>query len=92
MEPRGNKIGIDLLRDVAWTCWDPLGLAENRAAIADKYDAWMMQAAGMAIRGLGEDEIADFLSASAQELGATPDEQASSNTAAAILRVAPEAS
>lgn len=46
------KIDIRRLRDIAWTTWDPLSLAEDRPDwrkidwSADEYDSYMLKAFG----------------------------------------------
>lgn len=61
-----SKFRIDVLREIGWRLWDPIGLfdkddPETMARIADEYDTYLKCAAGMLRNGKTVDDVAKYL-------------------------------
>jgi len=52
---------LSRLREIGWSQWDPIGLNDHEDWPEDEYDTYLMQAAGRLWRGVGEEDVADYL-------------------------------
>lgn len=58
----GPKFQLSKLREIAWSKWDPIGLAELEDGWpADEYDRYLLQAAGQIWNGSTDHAVADYL-------------------------------
>jgi hypothetical protein len=62
------KIKLSSLREIGWSCWDPIGLKEisdgdwrDGGACADEYDGYLLQAAGRLRQGEPAAEVVAYL-------------------------------
>ncbi len=85
---KSNEYLCDLqtLRNIAFTCWDPIGIAGSRNHHEDEYDAYILQAAGLAIRGRSREDVAEFLIKCCSEMGIGGDAAKAAKAAQAIFR------
>lgn len=79
MSGRGHpKPRLDVLREIGWRLWDPIGLfdkdnPETMARIADEYDTYLKRAAGMLRNGKTVEGVAKYLrSAERSMMGVGP--------------------
>ena len=61
-----QKLSLSRLRDIGWTCWDPIGLLKkddtwDNKPFADEYDGYLRHAAGMLKRDEPAKEVVDYL-------------------------------
>lgn len=85
MKPDGFLYDLESLREIGWRTWDPIGLRDLRHHHEDEYDAYLLQAAGHAVRGKSEEELAEFLTICCSEMGVKADEATSLGAARAII-------
>ena len=81
----GELFDILRLREIGWAHWDPIGLSGSREKCPDEYDNYLMQAAGLALRNIPEEGVADYLQSCCHEMGVAANERAAITTARAIM-------
>ena len=82
----GNYIfNLETLRDIGFSQWDPIGLARLRDQHEDEYDSYLLQAAGLAIRGNTAAEVSEFLLSCCHEMGVEANVPAAGAAAQAIV-------
>lgn len=56
---------LSRLREIGWSCWDPIGLAylldEGSDSAADEYDSYLLEAADKLWNGAAAGEVAAYL-------------------------------
>lgn len=52
---------ISKLRDIGWSLWDPIGLADHRANCDDEYDDYLVYAVDALQRGASVEDVARYL-------------------------------
>ena len=55
------KFKLSRLREIGWSSWDPIGLANVEDRPDDEYDSYLLQAAGRLWNGASQEEVADYL-------------------------------
>ena len=59
------KIPIEVLRQIGWTFWDPINLADDNnrppTGAIDEYDKYLLHVVEMLVQGHGESESASYL-------------------------------
>jgi hypothetical protein len=56
------KFDLDILRDIGWKYWDPIGVVGPDVGWpADEYDTYLMSIAGAMWNGRSQQEAADYL-------------------------------
>ena len=62
---RRLPINLSALRDIGWTHWDPIGIAQlvDRfdEGCADEYDTYLLRVVGMVRNGKSDDEAIAYL-------------------------------
>ncbi len=76
---------LDQLRDIGWEHWDPIGQRDQNDRHPHDYDNYLLQAAGLALRGGTVCELRDYLLSCCVDMGAPGNEEAASRTAQAIV-------
>lgn len=76
---------VDRLRDIGWEHWDPIGRRGETDRHLHEYDSYLLQAAGLALRGGSAAEVRDYLLSCCVDMGAPADEAAALRTAEAIV-------
>ena len=77
---------LQTLLDIAFNCWDPIGIAASRRHHEDEYDAYILQAAGLTIRGRSRDDVQEFLMKCCSEMGVSGDSAKAGKAAQALFR------
>ena len=55
-------VKLSALREIGWTCWDPIGLRELEVDWpTDEYDSYLLVAFGMIQRGKSVEEVSAYL-------------------------------
>ncbi|MGA0532174.1 hypothetical protein [Hansschlegelia sp. KR7-227] len=84
------KIQLSRLREIGWTLWDPIGLADQNgswdAACADEYDQYLLRVVSLICRGGSKDQATAYLiEAASEHMGLSHvDEAAAAATSQAI--------
>lgn len=55
------KVKLSILRDFAWRLWDPIGLAQNKTAPEDEYDAYLIEIVSQFVQGVPKPDIVQHL-------------------------------
>ena len=86
MKTNAYLCNLETLREIGFAHWDPIGLVKTRRQHEDEYDSYLLQAAGLAIRGEREDGVSDYLLSCCDEMGVAGNIAAAVKTAHAIIR------
>lgn len=76
---------LDRLRAIGRQHWDPVARRSEESADPGEYDAYILQAAGLALRGGSIAEVRDFLLDCSAGMGVETDEEAAARAAAEIV-------
>jgi hypothetical protein len=49
------------LREIGWSDWDPIGLADLAGRPEDEYDSYLLTATGRLSNGASEERVTDYL-------------------------------
>jgi hypothetical protein len=58
---RNFKELLAALREVGWSDWDPIGLADLGDRPEDEYDSYLLTAAARLANGASEERVTDYL-------------------------------
>jgi hypothetical protein len=82
-------IELNRLREIGWTAWDPIGLADTDCP-RDEYDAYLLQAVSRLRQGQPVDAVSSYLEdIASQHMGlgpSTPRSRAASDRTAKLIR------
>ncbi|MDQ0419273.1 hypothetical protein J2045_000283 [Peteryoungia aggregata LMG 23059] len=67
--PNPPMLRLSRLRDIGWSLWDPIGLLGpdqrwdegNAQGVADEYDSYLIEAAGLLRRGTPDQDVVELL-------------------------------